>query len=80
MCASVLFDGQLLESQGAVKAALGDLIYSSDAPAGAKNDDDGCLCWVDIPAVAERNGLVPTWDGMDWVLTRASHHTDTQGK
>jgi hypothetical protein len=80
MCASVIIDGHLLESQGALKNVLGDLIYLSDAPVGATADDNGCLCWVDIPAMAERNGLGSTWDGMDWVLTRASQHTDTQGE
>lgn len=69
MCASIIIDDKLLESQGQAKAVLGELIYSSDAPSGAINDDGGCLCWVDVAATAEREGMTATWDGMDWVLT-----------
>lgn len=72
MCASVIIDGHLLESQGELKTRLGPLIYLSYAPQGAKDDDDGCLCLVDVPAMAEREGMVSKWDGMDWVLHPAS--------
>jgi hypothetical protein len=72
MCAGIIIGDQMLESQGAVKVVLGDLIYSDDAPNGAKNDDDGCLCWVNVTAMAERENMIATWDGMDWVLALAS--------
>lgn len=71
MCQMVwINDGPECETQAELKRAMGDLIYLPNAPVGAIDDADGCLCWVDVEAMARRDGYDAEYVG-DWKLTKA---------
>jgi hypothetical protein len=70
VCAVCFISEYGLETQGELRKALGPMVYLPDTPNGAKGDDKGCLCWVDVKALAERAGLVARFDGMDWLVTK----------
>ena len=70
MCSVVFIGDAVLETQGALKEALGPIIYLEDAPPGARGSDTDCLCWVNIPAMAERNGACIHFDGLHWHIAK----------
>jgi len=81
MCVSIIIGASRLERQGDLKARLGDIIYLPDTPNGARGDDRGCLCWVDVEAMAKREKLNVTLDVTgDYILTsRAKSQSEQEG-
>lgn len=70
MCRMVFIgETEACETQRELRHALGSIIYRPDAPPGAKHDDTGCLCWVDVAQMAAREGYAVDERG-DWILTK----------
>ena len=71
MCRMVFIaDGPACETQGELRAEMGGLIYYESVPLGAMKDSE-CLCWVDVPAMAKRDGYTVE-DAGDWTLTKSA--------
>lgn len=68
MCASLFLFGNEIETQGQLEKVASPLIYSLDAPDGAKVGGDQCLCWVDMQEIADREGWSLAFDGVDWIV------------
>ena len=55
---------KLIERQDQLAEVVGgELIFKCDAPKGAP-DPKGCLCWVDLKAMGERQGFEVEYDGV----------------
>jgi hypothetical protein len=67
MCATLLLDGREIETQEQLAAVAAPLIYSDDAPDGARTGGNQCLCWVDLEKMAERQNWSLAFDGIDYV-------------
>lgn len=67
MCRDLVLREKRVSSQRELEQISSPLIYYADAPPGARTGGDQCLCWVDMQAMADREGWSLACDNMDWI-------------